>query len=60
MKNKTAQNTLYIPRHTNNIELIFWPAIILLLANTANISNDLPQQESCAIAKMTARCALYK
>ena len=25
-----------------------------------SLSTDLSQQESCAIAKMTARCALYK
>jgi len=28
--------------------------------NTLKISNSWIKQESCAIAKMTARCALYK
>jgi len=41
-KDDIAQSaTSYIPRHINSTELIFWPAIILLLTNTAKISHSI-------------------
>jgi len=49
----TFKNTKNI--NTKNIIIISVAVLVLVYAG-----NTKPIQESCAIAKMTARCALYK